>query len=105
MKDMFKMLRDTTAMKRQVKKIQDGLRKKTVEFSSKDGKITVTARGDGSIADIKIDPGVIDPSDPARLEKMVLNAVGGAIEAARKMSSHDMSQMATELGLPKIPGL
>ena len=105
MKNMFQMMRDAATMQKQVKKIQAQLREKTVEFSSGGGKVTVTARGDASVAAIRIDPSVINPAQPAVLEKMVLAAVDGALEAAKAMSARDMKHLASEIGLPDIPGL
>ena len=105
MKNMFKMLKEAASLQKNVKQIQSKLRKQTVEFSSGVGEITVTARGDGSIADIKIAPGVINPGKAAELEKMVLRAVEGAIGEAKKLSSAEMKNFAAEMGLPNIPGL
>ncbi|MBI3986715.1 MAG: YbaB/EbfC family nucleoid-associated protein [Lentisphaerae bacterium] len=101
--NMFKMLKDAASMQRNVKKIQAELRQKTVEYTG--GKVTVTARGDASIATIRIDPSVIDPARPAALEKMVLTAVEGALEAAREMSAREMKKIVSDMGLPDIPGL
>lgn len=105
MKDIFKMLKDAASMKKNVKRIQSELRKKTVEFSCENGKVSVTARGDASIANIKIDPSVIDPSNAMILEKLVLEAVEGALDAAKEMSSGEMKKLASQMGLPDIPGL
>lgn len=105
MNNMFKMIRDAAAMQRQVKKIQSRLREKTVDFSSGGGKVTVTARGDATVAAIRIDPAVIDPAQPAVLEKLVLAAVDGALEAAKEMSAQEMKSLASTMGLPDIPGL
>ena len=76
-----------------------------MEFSSGGGKVTVTARGDASISAIRIDPSVINPAQPAALEKLVLSAVEGALDAAKAMSARDMKSLASEMGLPDIPGL
>ena len=105
MKNMFQMIRNAAVMQKQVKKIQHQLRDKTVEFSSGGGQVTVTARGDASVAAIRIDPSVINPAQPAVLEKLVLAAVDGALDAAKDMSGREMKQLASEIGLPNIPGL
>ena len=105
MKNMFKMIHDAAAMQKQVKKIQSQLREKTVEYSSAGGKVTVTARGDASVAAIRIDPAVINPAQPAVLEKLILSAVDGALEAAKELSARNMKNLASEMGLPDIPGL
>ena len=76
------------------------LRQKTVEFSSGGGKVVVTARGDATIAGIKIDPSVIDPSRAAALEKLIMAAIEGALEAAQRASAEEVRKMASEMGLP-----
>ena len=64
--------------------------------------VTATARGDGSLASIKIDPKVVDPNDVEMLEDLVLSAVDGAIKTARDMASQEMSKLTSGLGLPGL---
>ena len=103
--DLFKMLKDANALQKNVKQIKDRLRERSIEFASGDGKVVVTARGDASIVSIKIDPSVIDPAQPEALEKLVMAAVDGALDAAKKMSAEEMKKAAAAMGLPQIPGL
>ena len=105
MTNILKMIKDTAGMQKNVKKMQSQLRAKTVEFSSGNGLVTVTARGDASIAAIRIDPRALDAARPAALEKLVLTAVEGALEAAKKMSADDMQTMMADMGMPNLPGL
>jgi len=105
MTNILKMIKDAAGMQKNVKKIQSQLRAKTVEFSSGKGLVTVTARGDASIAAIRIDPRALDAEHPAALEKLMLTAVEGALEAAKKMSADNMQTMMADMGLPNIPGL
>lgn len=105
MKNMFKMIKDAASMQRNVKKIQAQLRQQTVAFSASGGQVTVTARGDGSVESVKIDPAAMDPARPAVLEKMVLTAVEGALDAARKHSATEMRRLMSEMGMPDMPGM
>ena len=105
MANILKMIKDAAGMQKNMKKLQTQLRAKTVEFSSGNGMVAVTARGDASIAAIRIDPRAMDAEQPAALEKLVLTAVEGALEAAKKMSADDMQAMMADIGLPNIPGL
>ena len=105
MTNILKMIKDAAGMQKNVKKMQSQLRAKTVEFSSGNGLVTVTARGDASIAAIRIDPRALDVARPAALEKLVLTAVEGALEAAKKMSADDMQTMMADMGMPNLPGL
>jgi len=105
MTNILKMIKDAAGMQNNMKKLQTQLRAKTVEFSSGNGMVAVTARGDASIAAIRIDPRAMDAAHPAALEKLVLTAVEGALEAAKKMSADNMKAMMADMGLPNIPGL
>lgn len=105
MTNILKMIKDAAGMQKNVKKMQAQLRAKTIDFSSGNGLVTVTARGDISIAAVRIDPRAMHAAHPAELEKMVLTAVEGALEAAKKMSADDMQSLMADMGLPNIPGL
>lgn len=105
MTNVFKMMKDAVLAQKNLKKIQDELKQKTVQFSSDGGEVTVIACGDASIAGIKINEKAVNPHKTAELEKMVLRAVNGALEEAKKMSAEHMQNMMTDMGLPKIPGL
>ena len=83
-------------MKQQMKKMQKELAKKTVESSS--GGVTVVARGDMSIASIKISPEMVDPAKVEKLEKSVTSAVSSALDSAKKMAGTEMAKMAGGLG-------
>ncbi len=102
---MFQMIKEAASLQKNVKKIQAQLREKTVEFSSGTGQVTVKARGDGTVAQVKIDPAVVVPERVADLEKMTLKAVEGALAAAKKLGASEMKNFAAKMGLPDIPGM
>ena len=79
-----------------MKKIQKELAGRTVEASSQG--VTVVARCDMSIADIKIDQSEIDSSNVERLEKMLVSALNKALDSAKKQAGSEMSKMAGGLG-------
>lgn len=105
MANMLKMLKDAVLAQKNIKKIQDELKRKTIEFSSADGKVRVIACGDASITGIRIDPAIIDPRRADALEKMVLEAVNGALEETKKASAEHMQQLMSDMGLPNLPGI
>lgn len=105
MKNMLQMIREAGTLRKNVKKIQSQLRQKTVEFSCKSGQVTAVARGDGTIANLRIDAAAVDPGRASELEQMVLEAVDGALGEAKKLSGAEMRSFAAEMGLPDIPGL
>jgi len=105
MANMMKMLKKAASMQEELMKVQGQLAEKTVDFSSGGGMVTATVSGDGSVKRVRIDPKVVNPGDVELLEDMVLAAVEGAQKAAREMTSAEMSKLASEMGLPGLPGL
>ncbi len=79
---------------------QDELAQKTVEFSSGGGMVTAVARGDGTLADVRIDAKVVDPEDVDMLQDLVLSAVNGALTEAKETASKEMAKVTSGLGLP-----
>jgi DNA-binding YbaB/EbfC family protein len=104
MANLAKLMKQAAAVQRDMERLQEGLAQRTAEFASGGGMVKVTARGDGSIASIRIDPGVIRASDPDLLEDMVLAAVNGALQAAREMAAAEMGKLTASLGLPNMGG-
>ena len=105
MTNMLKMLKDAVSAQKNLKKIQNELQQKTVEYSSAGGEVRVTASGDASVLSIKIDPAAVAPNRTDKLEKMILEAVNGALEEAKKLSAEHMQKLMADMGLPNIPGL
>jgi len=105
MTNMFKMMKDAVLAQRNLKKLQDELKRKTVEHAGANGKVNVIARGDASIASIKIDPSLIDPRRADEIGSKVTEAVNGALDEAKKMSASHMQSLMADMGLPNIPGL
>jgi hypothetical protein len=101
--NMMKMMKQAASMQKNMKKMQDELAERTVEFSSGGGMVTAVARGDLSVESVKINPQVVDPDDVEMLEDLVLAAVDGALKAAREMAAQEMSKLTAGMGLP--PGL
>lgn len=105
MNNMLKMIKDAVLAQKNLKKIQNELKRKTVESSGAGGKVHVTACGDASLTSIKIDPLFINPGRAGELEKTVLETVNDALEKAKKMSAEHMQGLMGDMGLPNIPGL
>ncbi len=92
MANMLKMMQKAMAMRREVKKLQRELESQTVDFTS--GGVRVVARGDMSVANISIDPSLVDPSRITKLESAVASAVNGALSAARKKVEEVVSKQS-----------
>ena len=98
--NIMKMMKQAADMQKKMESIQAELATRTVEFSSGGGVVTVVARGDMSIASVRIDPKAVVPDDVEMLEDLVLAAVDGALQAARDMAAREMQAVTAGLNLP-----
>ena len=102
MPNMMKLMKQAASMQKNLLKAQEELALRTVEFSSGGGMVVAVARGDGTIASLKIDPKAIDPSDAEMLQDMVLAAVDGALKASKEMAAAEMNKLTAGMGIPGL---
>ncbi len=98
MANMMKMVSQAATMRKQMKRMQKELAKQTVEITSNNGKVTVSARGDMSIKEVRIDPSALEELKLDRLEKIIATTVNSALNAAKKTAGSEMSKMSGGLG-------
>ncbi len=87
-------------MEQQMKEIQAQLAVRTVEATSGGGAVKVTAKCDGSLAAIKIDPQALNPSDAQIVEDMILAATNQALAQAKEISTAEMGKVTAGMSLP-----
>ena len=87
-------------MQQQMEQVQASLSARTIETTSGGGTVKVTAKCDGTLASIKIDPAALNPSDAQLLEDMILTAVNQALGQAKEISNAEMGQITQGLNLP-----
>lgn len=96
------MMKQAARMQQQLEQVQAQLAQRTVEATSGGGAVRVTARCDGSIAAVKIDPQALNPADAALVEDMVLTAVNQALGRARDIANAEMGKITAGLQLPGL---
>jgi len=100
MANFAKLMKQAASMQKDLERIQSDLAVRTVDFSSGGGMVVATAKGDGSLSKIKIDPKVVNPADVEMLEDLVQAAVDGALKAARDLANQEMSKVTAGMRLP-----
>jgi len=100
MSSLGKFMKQAARMQQQMEQVQAGLAVRTVEATSGGGAVKVTAKCDGSLSSIKIDPAAVNPSDASMLEDMILLAANQALEQAKKISTEEMGKVTQGLNLP-----
>src|SRR5204862_6372187 len=100
MSSIGKLMKQAARMQQQMEQTQAALASRTVEATSGGGAVKVTARCDGSVAAIKIDPQAVNAADAQRLEDMILTASNQALSEAKAIYNTEMGKLTSGLSLP-----
>ena len=92
-------------MQQDMEKMQKELAETEIMGEDPSKKVTCKVNGQKEVLEIKIDPAVMDPDDPALLEDLVLFAVRDAMGKAEEFAAKKMGSVTKGLPMPNIPGL
>ncbi len=95
-------MKQAQRIQKQMEDVQSALAAKTVEATSGGGAVKVTAKCDGTIASIKIDPAALNPNDAQILEEMLISAVNNAMGQAKEISNQEMGRVTQGLSIPGL---
>jgi nucleoid-associated protein EbfC len=98
--DMMKMMKQAASMKKEMKKKQKTLAKKTIEFSGSGGTVTVTMSCDLKPQSLSIAPELIQSGDRKKIEAAVLDAFKGVLDQAQAAAADEMKSLTAGLDLP-----
>ncbi len=98
--NVAQLQKQAARMQQQMEQVQAQLAVRTVEATSGGGAVKVTARCDGSLAAVKIDPAALNPADVALLEDMILSAVNQALNQGKEISTAEMGKVTAGMKLP-----
>ena len=102
MSSIGKLMKQAARMQQQMEKVQSDLAARTVEATSGGGAVKVTARCDGTIASIKIDPQALTPADAQLVEDMVVTAANQALNQAKEISTTEMGKVTQGFNMPGL---
>jgi nucleoid-associated protein EbfC len=100
------MMAQLQKMQQDMQAAQEALENETVEVSVGGGAVTIVITGHQRIRDIKINPAVLDTSDPewaTDLQDLLMLGMNQAIEQSQAMAAEKMERVSGGLG--NIPGL
>ena len=100
MSSIGKPMKQAARMQQQMEKVQSDLAQRTIEATSGGGAVKVTAKCDGTIASIKIDPQAINPADAQLLEDLILTAANQALSQARDIANSEMGKVTSGMQIP-----
>ena len=90
-------------MMKKVQKMQDELKRKTVDVSVGGGSVKLVMNGEKQVQSLLIDPAAVDPEDVEMLQDLLSAAFNEATKKVDEMMASEMGKLTSGLGLP--PGL
>lgn len=103
MRDLGKMMQQVQKIQQGAARIQEELRAERVEATAGGGVVKAAVNGHGEVLEVTLDPAVVDSSDVAMLQDLIVAAVSEAQREAKQLYERRMKDLAGGLGLP--PGL
>jgi DNA-binding YbaB/EbfC family protein len=101
--NIAKLMKQAGQMQAKMQELQEEMAERKFEASSGGGAVTAVVSGRHEVISLKISPEVVDPSDIAMLEDLVVAAVNAARQQAEQGMREEMEKLTGDLGIP--PGL
>lgn len=102
MSSIGKLMKQAARIQRDLEAKQAELAARTVSATSGGGVVKVTAKCDGTIAGVQIDPQAANPADVSLLEELILTATNNALAQAKEIQNQEMGSVAGGLQLPGL---
>lgn len=103
MGNMAGMMKKVQKMQNEMKKMQDELKRKTVDVTAGGGAVKVVMNGEKQVQSLTIDPAAVDPDDVEMLQDLLSAAFNEATKKVDEMMASEMGKLTSGLGLP--PGM
>jgi DNA-binding YbaB/EbfC family protein len=99
---MRQMMEQAQRMMEEAQRFEEEMDALQVQATAGGGVVKATVNGKGMLMALKIDPDVIDPTDPEMLQDLIVSAVREAQTQAENIRAERMSQLTGGLGLDKL---
>lgn len=103
MGNMAGMMKKVQKMQNDMKKMQEEIKRKTVDVSAGGGAVKIVMNGEKQVQSLIIDPSAVDPEDVEMLQDLISAAFNEAVKKVDEMMASEMGKLTSGLGLP--PGL
>ncbi len=103
MGNMAGMMKKVQKMQNDMKKMQEELKRKTVEVTAGGGAVKIVMDGEKRVQALTISPAAVDPEDVEMLQDLISAAFNESLKKVDDMMASEMQKMTAGLGLP--PGL
>ena len=103
MGNMAGMMKKVQKLQADIAKLQEELKKKTVDVSAGGGAVKIVMNGEKQVESLHLDPAAVDPEDVEMLQDLILTAVNEAVKKIDDMMASEMGKLTGGLNLP--PGM
>src|SRR5260370_33910625 len=103
--DLNYFIRQANKLSEKIEERKKELANETMEGRAGDGRGAAVANGAGEIKSLKIDPAAVAPSDPARLEDLIIAAVNAALAQTRDRVQAERAKMPRGIKSPGTASL
>ncbi len=100
--DMGQFLQQAQKMQRELRQVQEDLKKRTVVGESGGGMVKVYINGQQEVLKIEVDKQAVDPEEMGMLEDLLLVAVNNGMEKSRELSKTEMGRVTGGLSIPGL---
>ena len=103
MGNMQGMMKKVQKLQNDMKKMQEELKKKTVEVSAGGGAVKIAMHGEKEVQSLHIDPAAVAPADVEEVHDLLSAAFNVSVKKVDDMMAGEMGKLTGGLGLP--PGM
>ena len=100
MGDLGGLFQHAQKMQRELRVLQDELKKRTVLGESGGGMVKTYVNGQQDVLKIEIDPEAVDPDDVGMLEDLIVVSVREALRKSKELSDEETRKITGGLDLP-----
>ncbi len=98
--NMANMMKQVQKMQKDMAKMQDELKNKTVDVSTGGGAVKLTMNGEKKVTSITIDKSAVDPDDVEMLQDLICAAFNDATKRVDDMMAEEMGKLSSSFGIP-----
>ena len=99
--NMAGMMKKVQKLQADMAKLQEELKKRTVEVTAGGGAVKIVISGEKEIQSLKISPEAVDPEETEMLEDLLTAAFNEAVKKVEEMTSTEMNKLTGGMNLPK----
>ena len=93
MGNMAGMMKKVQKMQNEMKKMQDELKRKTVDVTAGGGAVKIVMNGEKQVQSLTIDPAAVDPEDVEMLQDLISAAFNEATKKVDEMMASEMGKL------------